>query len=173
MSANVSHTENPMIVKRIDQLSSVALIAIVGIAFALSFSNLRLLAEEMGVSHPALFAILVDIGILVFKGNALRTALYGKKDAFAWTLVFILTGTSVYLNIAHIPEHIENVWLARLMYSLPVFILLTAFIAVSGRIEQSAKHGTAVTTYDKLTKAIADKRVELDKLVADTMAQPI
>lgn len=166
-------------IQKIDTATNWLLVMLVAIPFLISFGSLKALAADNHVSYPFAYPFMVDGGLLVFKALALRSALRGQRDWYAWSMAVILTITSVALNILHVPtSSTENLMLARFMAALPPLVILSAFIAVSRRIEENARHETAVLTHETLTKSITDKQqelshldIEFDKIRAEKLAE--
>jgi predicted transcriptional regulator len=71
---------------------------------------------------------------------------------------------SVYLNIVHVPPTLPSLGLARFMAALPPLVILVSFIAVSRRIEESARHDKAIFSYQQIQQAITDKKRQLDEM---------
>ncbi|MEZ4644852.1 MAG: hypothetical protein R3E31_19325 [Chloroflexota bacterium] len=57
------------------------------------------------------------------------------------------------------------------MAAPPPLVILAAFIAVSRRVEESARLETAVATYESLLQTIHSKRQELDNLLSATFTE--
>jgi hypothetical protein len=154
-------------VQRLDRLTNWLLGLILVIPFLISFGALRDLAAHNAISYPWLYPIMIDGGLIIFKAIALRSSLRGKRDSYAWAMAVLATVISVYLNIVHVPPTLPSLGLARFMAALPPLVILVSFIAVSRRIEESARHDKAVFTYQQIQQAINDKRRQLEKLVAE------
>jgi DNA-binding NarL/FixJ family response regulator len=134
---------------------------VIAVPFLISFGSLRDLAYDNGVAYPLLYPIMVDGGLLIFKALALRESLRGRRDWYTWTMAAALTAVSVALNVVHAPA---GDVLAQMMAALPPALILLAFIAVSRRIEQAAKHEAAVMTLVDLDTAVSDRQAEIDSL---------
>ena len=168
--SNPTHPPNRNI-QRLDQLTNWLLALILVIPFLISFGALRDLAAHNAISYPWLYPIMIDGGLIIFKAIALRASLRGKRDNYAWAMAVLATVISVYLNIVHVPADLATLGLARFMAALPPLVILVSFIAVSRRIEESARHDKAIFSYQQIQKAIADKKRQLDKLVAEKTAE--
>jgi hypothetical protein len=158
-------------IQRLDRLTNWLLGLILVIPFLISFGALRDLAAHNAISYPWLYPIMIDGGLIIFKAIALRASLRGKRDNYAWAMAVLATVISVYLNIVHVPPTLPTLGLARFMAALPPLVILVAFIAVSRRIEESARHDKAIFSYQQIQQAISDKRRQLDKLVAEKTAE--
>jgi DNA-binding CsgD family transcriptional regulator len=161
-------------VQRLDRLTNWLLGLILVIPFLISFGALRDLAAHNAISYPWLYPNhglslreRDDGGLIIFKAIVLRASLRGKRDNYAWAMAVLATVISVYLNIVHVPPTLPTLGLARFMAALPPLVILVAFIAVSRRIEESARHDKAIFSYQQIQQAISDKRRQLDKLVAE------
>jgi uncharacterized protein (UPF0335 family) len=154
-------------IQRLDRLTNWLLGLILIIPFLISFGALRDLAAHNVISYPWLYPIMIDGGLIIFKAIALRASLRGKRDNYAWAMAVLATVISVYLNIVHVPPTLPSLGLARFMAALPPLVILVSFIAVSRRIEESARHDKAIFTYQQIQQAINDKRRQLDKLTAE------
>jgi hypothetical protein len=158
-------------IQRLDRLTNWLLGLILFIPFLISFGALRDLSQANGVSYPWLYPIMIDGGLIIFKAIALRASLRGRRDYFAWGMAVAATAISVFLNVVHVPAEIPTQGLARFMAALPPLVILTAFIAVSRRVEETAEWETAVAAYRDLVDAIANKRRELDDLASEKEAE--
>jgi hypothetical protein len=158
-------------IQRLDQLTNWLLALILVIPFLISFGALRDLAAHNAISYPWLYPIMIDGGLIIFKAIALRASLRGKRDNYAWAMAVLATVISVYLNIVHVPTDLATLGLARFMAALPPLVILVSFIAVSRRIEESARHDKAIFSYQQIQKAIVDKKRQLDKLTAEKTAE--
>ena len=158
-------------VQRLDRLTNWLLGLILVIPFLISFGALRDLAAHNAISYPWLYPIMIDGGLIIFKAIALRSSLRGKRDGYAWAMAVLATVISVYLNIVHVPPTLPSLGLARFMAALPPLVILVSFIAVSRRIEESARNDKAVFSYQQIQQAIADKRRQLDKMVTEKTAE--
>jgi DNA-binding CsgD family transcriptional regulator len=158
-------------IQRLDRLTNWLLGLILVIPFLISFGALRDLAAHNAISYPWLYPIMIDGGLIIFKAIALRASLRGKRDSYAWAMAVLATVISVYLNIVHVPPTLPSLGLARFMAALPPLVILVAFIAVSRRIEESARHDKAIFSYQQIQQAIVDKKRQLDKLVAEKTAK--
>ncbi|MBE2197405.1 MAG: DUF2637 domain-containing protein [Anaerolinea sp.] len=156
---------------RLDKLTNWLLALILVIPFLISFGALADLAAKNGVSYPWLYPIMIDGGLIIFKAIALRASLRGKRDNYAWGMAIAATAISVGLNVVHVPPTLSQLGLARFMSALPPLVILAAFIAVSRRVEESAKWETAVFTYESLLQTIQSKRAELDNLLSAKTAE--
>jgi DNA-binding transcriptional ArsR family regulator len=154
-------------VARLDRLTNWLLGAILFIPFLISFGALRGLAAANGVSYPALYPIMVDGGLIIFKAIALRASLRGERDGYAWSMAVAATVISVVLNVVHVPPTLPTLGLARFMAALPPLVILAAFIAVSRRVEESVRREGALATYEALQQAIGEKRQTLDRIVKE------
>jgi hypothetical protein len=158
-------------IQRLDRLTNWLLGLILFIPFLISFGALRDLSQANGVSYPWLYPIMIDGGLIIFKAIALRASLRGRRDHFAWGMAVAATAISVFLNVVHVPAEIPTQGLARFMAALPPLVILTAFIAVSRRVEETAEWETAVATYQDLQTAIQTRQAELDAMLADKQAE--
>jgi DNA-binding transcriptional ArsR family regulator len=158
-------------IQRLDRLTNWLLGLILIIPFLISFGALRDLAAHNAISYPWLYPIMIDGGLIIFKAIALRASLRGKRDNYAWAMAVLATVISVYLNIVHVPPTLPTLGLARFMAALPPLVILVSFIAVSRRIEESARHDKAIFSYQQIQQAIADKKRQLDKMVAEKTAE--
>jgi hypothetical protein len=158
-------------IRTLDRLTNWLLLLILAIPFLISFGALADLAAKNGVSYPWLYPIMIDGGLIIFKAIALRASLRGKRDGYAWGMAITATVISVGLNVLHVPPTLPTLGLARFMAALPPLVILAAFIAVSRRVEESARLETAVATYESLQATIHTKRRELDKLLAEKTAE--
>jgi DNA-binding NarL/FixJ family response regulator len=175
-------------IARLDTVTNWLMVAIVAIPFVISAGSLTVLAAENYVSFPLLYPLMIDGGLLIFKALALRSSLHGRRDWYSWGAAATLTGISVLLNVLHVPESLPSVWLARFMAALPPLLILTAFVAISRRVEETAQAQgvqmgvarlaqerevlhTAVsllrTEQAELDTAVAAKRTELRQLVQE------
>ena len=158
-------------IARLDRLTNWLLALILLIPFLISYGALRDLAAHNGVSYPWLYPIMVDGGLIIFKAIALRASLRGKRDNYAWGMAISATAISVGLNVVHVPPTLSQLGLARFMAALPPLVILASFIAVSRRVEESARLETAVATYESLQATIQIKRQELDDLLSEKTAE--
>ena len=158
-------------IQRLDQLTNWLLGLILIIPFLISFGALRDLAAHNAISYPWLYPIMIDGGLIIFKAIALRASLRGQRDNYAWAMAVLATVISVYLNIVHVPTDLATLGLARFMAALPPLVILVSFIAVSRRIEESARHDKAIFSYQQIQKAVTDKKHQLDKMVAEKTAE--
>lgn len=154
-------------VQRLDRLTNLLLGVILFIPFVISAGALTDMARRHGVSLPWLYPFLVDGGLMIFKALALRASLRGKRDWYAWSLAAALTAVSVLLNVRHVPAGVPDRTLASLMAALPPAVILASFIAVSRRVEETARWETAVYTYEQLVQETETKQVELDHLLQE------
>jgi len=157
-------TKTPPSIARIDKLTNFLLVILVGVPFFISFGALRHLAEANNISYPVLYPLMVDFGLIIFKFLALRESLRGRRDGYTWTMAILLTVISVALNIVHVPHTLPTLGLARFMAALPPLVILSAFVAVSRRIEEDARHETAVVNHRALEVVIRQRQAELDRL---------
>lgn len=164
------HTANKNII-RLDRLTNWLLAFIVAIPFFISFGALQALAAENGISYPILYPLMIDGGLIIFKLLALRESLRGKWDVYTWGMAISLTTVSVFLNVLHVPHEIETIWLARFMAALPPLVILAAFVAVSRRIEESARLETAVMNYQKIVQKSKQEQQKLSNLVSEKQAE--
>jgi cell fate (sporulation/competence/biofilm development) regulator YlbF (YheA/YmcA/DUF963 family) len=151
-------------VQRLDRLTNWLLGLILVIPFLISFGALRDLAAHNAISYPWLYPIMIDGGLIIFKAIALRSSLRGKRDSYAWAMAVLATVISVYLNIVHVPPTLPSLGLARFMAALPPLVILVSFIAVSRRIEESARHDKAIFSYQQIQQAINDKRRQANEM---------
>lgn len=158
-------------IQRLDQLTNWLLGLILVIPFLISFGALRDLAAQNAVSYPWLYPIMIDGGLIIFKAVVLRASLRGRRDSYAWVMAVLATAISVYLNVVHVPPTLPQLGLARFMAALPPLVILVAFIAVSRRIEESARHDKAIYSYQQIRQTTAVKRQELDELIANKTAE--
>jgi hypothetical protein len=158
-------------IQRLDRLTNWLLGLILVIPFLISFGALRDLAAHNAISYPWLYPIMIDGGLIIFKAIALRASLRGKRDNYAWAMAVLATVISVYLNIVHVPLDLPTLGLARFMAALPPLVILVSFIAVSRRIEESARNDKAIFSYQQIQEAIVDKKRQLDKTVAEKTAE--
>lgn len=154
-------------VQRLDRLTNLLLGVILFIPFVISAGALTDMARRHGVSLPWLYPFLVDGGLIIFKALALRASLRGKRDWYAWTLAAALTAVSVLLNVRHVPAGVPDRTLASLMAALPPAVILASFIAVSRRVEETARWQTAVHTYQQLVRETESQQAELDHLLQE------
>jgi DNA-binding NarL/FixJ family response regulator len=154
------HLQTTPQIEKIDRVTNWLLAGIIAVPFLISFGALRDLAAKNAITYPLLCPFMIDGGLLIFKALALRESLRGRRDWYTWTMAAALTAVSVILNVVHAPDDI----LAQVMAALPPALILLAFIAVSRRIEQAAKHEAAVMTLADLDTAVSDKRAEIDSI---------
>lgn len=157
-------TKTPPSITRIDKLTNFLLVILVGVPFFISFGALRHLAEANNISYPVLYPLMVDFGLIIFKFLALRESLRGRRDLYTWAMAITLTIISVALNIVHVPHTLPTLGLARFMAALPPLVILTAFVAVSRRIEEDARTETAMANVKALEEFIRQRQAELEKL---------
>lgn len=116
------------------------------------------MAEAHGIPVPWLYPFMVDGGLLIFKAQALRASLKGRRDRYTWGMAAALTLVSVILNVLHVPDQVADRPLAMLMAALPPVVILTTFIAVSRRVEESVKEAGFVKTYETLLAEMSAKQ---------------
>jgi predicted transcriptional regulator len=158
-------------IQRLDLLTNWLLALILIIPFLISFGALRDLAAQNAVSYPWLYPIMIDGGLIIFKAVVLRASLRGRRDSYAWVMAVLATAISVYLNVVHVPPTLPQLGLARFMAALPPLVILVAFIAVSRRIEESARLDKAIYSYEQIRQAAAEKRRELEAMTAEKTAE--
>jgi Skp family chaperone for outer membrane proteins len=156
--------KTPPAIMRIDKLTNVLLLVLVGVPFFISFGALRHLAEQNNISYPVLYPLMVDFGLIIFKFLALRESLRGRRDLYTWAMAITLTIISVALNIVHVPRTLSTLGLARFMAALPPLVILTAFVAVSRRIEEDARTETAIVNHRVIEETIRQRKLDLNKL---------
>lgn len=155
--------QNNRTIQQIDTWTNRLLVVIVLIPFALSAAALQDLAHKNGVKFSWLYPIMVDGGLIIFKLLVLRASLRGTSDRYAWFMAVSATVASVALNVVHAPPEI----LSQIMAGLPPLVILFAFIAVSRRLEETAKEEGLVANLTQLAQQIADKTGEIGRLSAD------
>lgn len=149
---------NSHLVERLDRLTNGLLVLILLIPFVISAGALSGMAEAHGIPVPWLYPFMVDGGLLIFKAQALRASLKGRRDRYTWGMAAALTLVSVILNVLHVPDQVADRPLATLMAALPPVVILTTFIAVSRRVEESVKEAGFVKTYETLLAEMSAKQ---------------
>lgn len=152
-------------IAKIDKWTNLLLWPLVAIPFILSAEALADMALENGTESPFnwLYPLMIDGGLIIFKLLALRGALRGRTDRYAWSMAGIATALSVVLNVLHAPDNLT----AQVMAGLPPLAILTAFIAVTRRIQEQAKEENIAAGIAALE---AQQRQLEDKLAAEEAA---
>lgn len=112
----------------------VALLAVA--AFGLSFEALRDLATVAGGMKRSvswLFPLIIDGGIVVFSLAALRASLTGADRTWFMALVVLVTGISIWLNIAHAGSG----YLPAVMAAMPPLLLFLAFESLMRQVHDT------------------------------------
>ncbi len=152
-------------IERLDTISNWLMAVVIVIPFVISAGALTDLAAENGIRYPLLYPFMVDGGLIIFKALALRHSLHGQRDWYSWSAASGLTIISVVLNVVHVPESSPDLHLAQFMAALPPLVILTAFIAISRRVEESVRLEGAVLTVEQIVQEGKRKQQELDESV--------
>lgn len=150
--------DNSHLVERLDHLTNGLLVLILLIPFVISAGALSGMAESHGIPIPWLYPFMVDGGLLIFKAQALRASLKGRRDWYTWGMAAALTLVSVMLNVLHVPDQVADRALGMLMAALPPVVILTTFIAVSRRVEESVKEAGVVKSYETMLAEMSVKQ---------------
>ena len=148
-------------------------------SFALSYSNLRLLAQESGIAGflSYVWPLLIDASLIVFSLAVVNAYLQSESTWKQWSLVGIYSIATVSFNVAHAPNSLQ----AQIVASIAPISLFFSFELLMGQLKSSvSRHGLArrlsrtTQEYQKLETELNQKRnevTELDSRVDELVAQ--
>ncbi len=161
-----NHTKNVSI-KAIAWTTGALTLLLALFSFVLSFNALTDLAEQQGISIPALFPLIVEFAVVIFSLNALYRSLAGEDAKVQWTLIIgasLLAGT---FNVFHADKDL----LSRTMAAMPSLFLLLSFETFIGQIKHAVKRSNVIQSLEQLTDELNSKRQELDTLIEQKQAE--
>lgn len=130
-------------------------------SFILSFTALKELAKENGVSIPWLLPFLVEFGVITFSLSAMYRSVNGESAKWQWSLVI---GSSLVAGIFNV-AHAEAELLARVIAAMPSIFLLASFETFLSQVKYQFKRQAVVNNLDKLTSDFTSKEEILDRQI--------
>lgn len=131
-------------------------------SFALSYSNLMLLAGESGIRGwlAYIWPLLIDASLIVFSLSVVNAYLHGEGTWRQWSLVGLYTVATIGFNILHAPDNLQ----AQIVAAIAPISLFFSFELLMSQLKASVKRYSTVKSIDELQKELNAKRKESSKL---------
>lgn len=151
--------------KTISFLTAILVGSLAIAAFVLSYSALRELAADHGISQTLSFVwpLLIDASLVIFSLSVLRNSLQGEKVFYGWALVILATGATVAFNVLHAPADT----LSRVIASIAPIALFLSFELLMSQVKSEVKRHRITHTLTDLRQGVSELTTKRDALVVD------
>lgn len=131
-------------------------------AFVLSYSALRVLAAENGLSgwQSYLWPLMIDFALVVCSLAVLRANLQNERAVYPWLLVFLYSASTIGFNVIHAPDNL----IARLVAVVAPVSLFLSFELFVSMLRAEVKRHNALKSLETIKKEIEHLSYEKNRL---------
>lgn len=159
--------------KLIAWMTSILVLTITLISFALSYNALRDLNQQYGVSGyllgidlSYLWPLLLDFSLLVFSLCVVTAHLYGESVWRQWSLTILYTLATVAMNTIHVwPDMLPILVIKIAIACIPPVSLVFSFETLMGQLRSSVKRGQQQATITGYDNALSQAQQAFDDLL--------
>ena len=156
-------------------LTNAILVGLIALgSFALSYSNLRQVALEYGItgSLSYVWPFLLDGALVVFSLSVVSAYLRSESTWRQWALVILYTVATIGFNILHAPGSLLAQVVPKGLVSLVVAMvapvsLFFGFEMLMSQFKSQIVRQNKMLSLTELDKLVADKRTEVDKKLSE------
>lgn len=150
-------------IKTVSVLNAVMVACVAVGSFALSYSNLRLMAEENGITGPLsyIWPLLIDFALVVFSLSVVVAYARAESTWRQWSLVVIYTIGSVVFNIIHAPNDLRS----QVVASIAPVSLFFSFELLMNQIKNQMIRKELILSIAQLETMARTKEAELNSLI--------
>jgi Trp operon repressor len=147
--------------KRISFITALLVLLVAIGSFALSYSNLRLLAAESGINGwlSYVWPLLIDASLIVFSLAVVNAYLHNESTWKQWSLVGIYTIATVSFNVVHAPASLQ----AQVVAAIAPVSLFFSFELLMGQLRSSViRHGLA-HSIEQMSQQVSQLELEVSQ----------